>query len=326
LKLRYKFLASLLLGLVILWLIFLRLDLQSVSEAIKNANPLFLLAAIFFLFCSIGARVITWGILLNSKEPIKSRYLLSTMLMGYFVNIFIPARFGEFVRCYALSRKTTLPITYILGTVVIEKVLDIGILLAFFMVFCLFFNFAPWLVNASYILLIIVIAFTLFLILSIRYTDRIIGPISGILKKFPRFSSSFPVDVWLRSTILGFQTLQNPVKLLKALVWTLISWIAGLSTSACVVLSLGIEPWLPSALLALVITNLGMLIPVTPGYIGIYQYMALLGLGMLGVNSTLAMSYGIISYIIIFGTFTIAGGIAFWISGIDIMDLYNKQK
>ena len=112
-------------GILMVWLVFRDVNLGSVLEEMKSANPGWLLASFCFGIIAMLSRAIRWRILL---EPLG--YKPSTLncyngvSMGYFANTAVP-RMGEIVRCSVVSQTDRIPLTELIGTVVLERVIDV---------------------------------------------------------------------------------------------------------------------------------------------------------------------------------------------------------
>jgi uncharacterized membrane protein YbhN (UPF0104 family) len=67
------------------------------------------------------------------------------------------------------------------------------------------------------------------------------------------------------------------------------------------------------AFLAMTVTNLGILAPSTPGFVGPFHYFCMKSLAAVGVAEATAMSYAIVVHLTFFAPITLWGvGIIFW--------------
>ncbi|GAJ20756.1 unnamed protein product, partial [marine sediment metagenome] len=65
-----------------------------------------------------------WQILLKPKIKIPLGSLFRLNIISQYVNIIIPGRFGEVLRAYLTSKQHKVSGGYVIGTIVIEKILD----------------------------------------------------------------------------------------------------------------------------------------------------------------------------------------------------------
>lgn len=120
-----KFTGFLSVGLLLLWLAFRNTDFQKLSADLKEANYSWLLLSVLFGFIAYVSRARRWVLLINplgyKPSLINSFYAL---MIGYLANIALP-RVGEISRCVALGKKEKIPVDQLIGTVVIERTIDL---------------------------------------------------------------------------------------------------------------------------------------------------------------------------------------------------------
>ena len=95
------------------------------SESLKNANYIVLIPIVIMALLSHLSRAIRWKILIEPMgyHPSTSNAFYAT-LCGYFANTFIP-RAGEVLRCTLLGRYEKIPVTKLLGTILVERFFDL---------------------------------------------------------------------------------------------------------------------------------------------------------------------------------------------------------
>ena len=131
-----KFLAFLVVGLLLLWMAFSNINFAKLKQGLLEANYWWLIASIFFALIAYASRARRWVLLINPlgyKPSFKNTFY--SMMTGYLANIALP-RIGEVSKCVALGRKEKIPVDQLIGTVVIERTIDILSLLVI-MVFML---------------------------------------------------------------------------------------------------------------------------------------------------------------------------------------------
>jgi glycosyltransferase 2 family protein len=120
-----KFLAFLIVGLLLLWLAFRNINFTKLTKGLLEANYWWLLASIFFAVIAYLSRARRWVLLINPlgyKPSFKNTFY--SMMTGYLANIALP-RIGEVSKCVALGKKENIPVDQLIGTVVIERTIDI---------------------------------------------------------------------------------------------------------------------------------------------------------------------------------------------------------
>ncbi len=124
-----QYLFFLLIGLVLLWLVFRKIDIKDVVAEIRAARYEWLLLSIILGVLSHIARAMRWNILIRSMgyKPDTTTTFYAVMV-GYLANTAFP-RLGEVTRCGVLSKKKGIPFNALFGTVISERVFDMVVLL-----------------------------------------------------------------------------------------------------------------------------------------------------------------------------------------------------
>ncbi|MEO7960416.1 MAG: lysylphosphatidylglycerol synthase transmembrane domain-containing protein [Ginsengibacter sp.] len=112
---------------LIWWQVGKMTTLQKVQfgESLQNANYLVLIPIVIMSILSHVSRAIRWKILIEPMGYFPSAYnAFYAILCGYFANTFIP-RAGEVLRCTMLGRYEKIPVTKLIGTILVERVFDL---------------------------------------------------------------------------------------------------------------------------------------------------------------------------------------------------------
>ncbi len=115
-------------GLVLLWLSFRKLDMAEVWAEIKKADYAWLFLSLVLVLISHVLRAARWNLLiggLHYKTRLSTTFF--SVMIGYLANTAVP-RMGEFVRCGVLSKKENIPFNALFGTVILERVFDLIVL------------------------------------------------------------------------------------------------------------------------------------------------------------------------------------------------------
>ena len=102
------------------------IPLKDVFQAMGRANLLLLFAvSVPSYLVATWVRALRWRHLVNPVAEIPRDSLFRAQALGFMVNNLLPLRVGEFVRSWFLARQNNVSATSILGTVVIERVIDV---------------------------------------------------------------------------------------------------------------------------------------------------------------------------------------------------------
>ncbi|MDR9418970.1 lysylphosphatidylglycerol synthase transmembrane domain-containing protein [Gracilimonas sp.] len=133
-----KITGSVLLGILFLWLAFRGIEFSEVMESARGMTWWWLTPFTAATLFAHYIRALRWEMLFTNKEKTPSKITLYTGVMfGYLVNIPLP-RVGEVARPVYVARQVGESNSKIIGTIVLERVVDlIGMLLlmAFVVVF-----------------------------------------------------------------------------------------------------------------------------------------------------------------------------------------------
>ncbi|MBD3617384.1 MAG: flippase-like domain-containing protein [Gracilimonas sp.] len=133
-----KVLGSVALGVLFLWLAFREVEFSELIESTRGMSWFWILPFTAATLLAHYIRAIRWEMLFTNKEKVPAKTTLFTgVLFGYLVNIPLP-RVGEVARPVYVARQVDESNSKIIGTIVLERVVDLlGMLLlmAFVVVF-----------------------------------------------------------------------------------------------------------------------------------------------------------------------------------------------
>ncbi len=123
-----KYIVFLGIGVFLMWWQFSKMTAEQTiqfRESLKNANYIFIIPVTVLAILSHISRSIRWKILIEPMgyHPSTSNTFYATMC-GYFANTFVP-RAGEILRCTLLGRYEKIPVTKLIGTILVERVFDL---------------------------------------------------------------------------------------------------------------------------------------------------------------------------------------------------------
>lgn len=125
-----QFLIFLAAGIFLLWIAFRNVEFDRLLQGLKNADYRWVVLSLVFASLAYLSRARRWVILIHplGYKPSFSSTLYALMT-GYMANLALP-RIGEITRCVALGKKEKIPVDQLIGTVVIERTIDLVALLS----------------------------------------------------------------------------------------------------------------------------------------------------------------------------------------------------
>lgn len=181
-------LISFALTFVLLYLAFKGVNFSEVIEIISHVSWIWTLILILSLIISHYLRALRWKVILESvKKDTSVLNLFGALMVGYGVNCAIP-RLGEISRAVLLGRWENLSRTSMLGTVVVERVIDLISLIIALVISVLIYDgniyeSFPWLKSSLYFVIIIMLALVIFIILIIKFKENFSKIIVTITEK-----------------------------------------------------------------------------------------------------------------------------------------------
>src|SRR5512144_3331186 len=99
--------------------------------AIRVANYWWLLPGIAVYFVGVWVRAWRWHYLLGPIKKIPTQVMFPVTTIGYMGNNIYPARAGEVLRAVILKRREGVPVSVSLATIIVERIFDGVVMLAF---------------------------------------------------------------------------------------------------------------------------------------------------------------------------------------------------
>ena len=260
--------------------------------SIKKVKLFYLILACILLIFSVLLRAFRWNYLLLNEKNIRYKILFRAEMIGYFANNVLPLRLGELYRAIILSKKVSIPKTTILGSIVIERILDLFGLV----IISLFLFLYP--VDDSirkYIYLGVIIAI-------------ILGIILLVIKQF--FNQNIEVN-FLNKFFKGLIGLKKNY-IIKTSIITFLLWIIYWINTHLIQHSLDIDMSYLDSLLVLIISSLSLAIPSAPGMIGTFHLAVNYTMEyVLGYSTDISNTFAIILHAYGYITLTIIGAYYF---------------
>ncbi len=128
---RWQFWVGVLISAVFLWLALRGLKLDEFWQSVKSANYWWILPGIAVYFIGVWVRAWRWHYLLGPVKKIPTRTMFPVTCIGYMGNNIYPARAGEVLRAVLLKRREGVPVSASLATIIVERIFDGVVMLAF---------------------------------------------------------------------------------------------------------------------------------------------------------------------------------------------------
>ncbi|MGH2353249.1 MAG: lysylphosphatidylglycerol synthase transmembrane domain-containing protein [Chloroflexota bacterium] len=295
------------------------------AASLLGARPAFLLLSIALLLVAVAVRSWRWQVLLRLTERVSFGGAVSATLIGYLVNSVLPGRVGELVRAYLISQSDGVSTGRAVGTIFVEKLLDIVVLLLLLGVVAWRVPLPEWAAQGATAAAAASGAAALAFLTLARSRDAVAAWLRARLD---------PVPGMRRLDLPGFSEralgaadgLAKPLPLLSQLTLSIAVWAVSAGAVYAVMHALSLPLPATAAVLVLALTNLGMAVPSAPAYVGVYHLLATETLQLYGIDRSAALSYALAMHAMTYGVFVI-GGLAFmWRHRYGLADLRWRRR
>ena len=317
-----KLTIGIVLSLIGLYYAFRRLDVSQLLIHFQKVNLLYILAVFVLFTYSVQVRAKRWQALLKPLIEIPVSPLFSSTMIGYFGNNVLPFRLGELLRGYSLSKECPLKVSSIMGTIILDRILDFAGLLIFSAFFLFIYPMEQWFKTGLIIIaFFLTIAFSIMYLLSQKmqvlekYINELVSESKPLLKKI--FAILFNV-------VNGFSPLGKSRNKGIISFYTVYLWIIYFACVYLIVIAVGIELNWQQVGLLLIATTLSISVPAAPGYVGTYHAVVIyMMVSVFDMNLAIAQSLAIILHAVGLIPFVIVGAWFFAKSSVQLAEIKN---
>ena len=299
-----RFLAFLAIGLGLLYLAVKDVSMEELATKLRMADTFWIAIALSAALIGYLSRAYRWKLLIKPLNYHPSFWnTFFALMIGYTANFAFP-RIGEITRCGTLKKSDKIPMDSLLGTVIIERAIDMLVLFVvlvfiFFAkmdffgqfltqkVFVPIFDNIKNMLQVSILNWIIILAVIIGAIFLIRYLNRRFSH-NPVLRKLKKI---------YYGVISGLKTIAKMQDRWVFTFHTIIIWVMYFLMTYVLVFALPSTSVLQpiDGLFLLVIGGLGMAAPVQGG-IGAFHVIVTAGLLLYDIPKTDAVAYSVISH------------------------------
>jgi glycosyltransferase 2 family protein len=243
---------------------------------------------------SIVIRCQRWQLLLRPVGPIPFLPLFSATAIGFLCNMVLPLRVGEVIRPVLLAKRRDVPVSSVLASVLLERLLDMLTILVFLgLVMCLVPVSSTIRQSGIAFVGLAVVVVAMVLALQRRHPAAL-GFVRGVVSLMPTRVRD-RAEEWLESFIGGLQGIGDGPVLWRILAYSVFLWIVIASVFGIGFVACNLDVPVVSGALALVTVVAGAVsAPSAPGFIGTFQAGCVVALGLFGVSHAAAIPYAFV--------------------------------
>ena len=329
---KWQFWIGVLISIVFIWLALRGMRLDEFWGAVKQANYIWLVPGIAVYFVGVWVRAWRWHYLLGPIKKIPTKTMFPITTIGYMGNNIYPARAGEVLRAVILKRKEGVSVSASLATIIVERIFDGVVMLAF--VFVNLPELTKLTGSSGFVGNIQQVA--------VIGTGVFLGALGVFLvaAMFPQMAAK--VGLWLierftpkrlhqriisvmNKFLDGLASLRSPFNVLMVFFTSVIIWLLETGKYWFVMHAFNFSVSFFALMLMNGIVNLATTIPSAPGYIGTFDAPGIAVLTAYGVEHSVAAGYTLVLHVALWLPITLLGAYYLTREGIKWSDTLRSE-
>jgi len=334
---RWQFWLGVAISAYFLYAVFNKLDFGAFWQAVRQANYWWIIPGVGVYFIGVWVRAWRWHYLLRPVKPVPTGIMFPIVTIGYMGNNIYPARAGEVLRAFVLKRREGISISASLATIIVERVFDGVVMLAFIFInlselgrltgFTIpVFNMtlgiqeiALWGSIAFFGALLVFLLAAMFP----AFTDRLVTLL--VQRLVPaRFRTNI-LDLSKRF-LGGLKSLRSPREALMVFLTSVVIWLLETGKYWFVMHAFNFKVGFFALMLMNGVVNLATTIPSAPGYWGTFDLPGIEVLKAYGIGAETAAGYTLVLHIALLVPITLLGAYYLWREGIHWGEALESVK
>ena len=246
-------LISVIISIICIYFAYKKIDTDIFFATLLNIDYSYIMMASVLLYMTIWIRALRWNVILDQDFGLYD--LFKIQMVGYFVNYTLPLRVGELLKSILLGKKNNISKSYVFGTIVVERFLDMFLLFLMIIVALLIspinsignIPLYKYLLVVSVILCLFILLFKGLKIIQIKF-------LQDLISNFVLAYEKINLKQFIYSSLLGI------------IIWG-IYWI----NVDMIFKAFGAQVDWYQSLLILIVSSLTLSIPSLPGALGTFH-------------------------------------------------------
>jgi len=312
---KWHFWLGALISVFFIWLALRGLHLDEFWDVVRQANYWWLLPGVAVYFVGVWVRAWRWHYLLGPIKKIPTKTMFPITTIGYMGNNIYPARAGEVLRAVILKRREQVPVSASLATIIVERIFDGVVMLAFVFVnlpeLAKLTGASGFVGNIQQVALIgtgIFLGALMLFLLAAMY-PHIAAKAGGwfIDRVLPERLREKVNDI-MQKFLNGLASMRSPFNALMVFFTSVIIWLLETGKYWFVMHAFDFNVSFFALMLMNGIVNLATTIPSAPGYIGTFDAPGIAVLTAYGVDQATAAGYTLVLHVALWLPITLLGG------------------
>jgi uncharacterized protein (TIRG00374 family) len=278
---------------------------QLLGRAFADADYRYLVAALAPFLLTFAVKVTRWALLFGPAAP-SWRTLFEAISVGYGVNTVVPLRAGELVTAYWVRDRADVSIIRTLGTIAVERVTDGVSVLTLLVLFAPTVSFPPALVVPTTVIGVLMVA-ALVGLAAVAWSSPVEnGRLRRLLAHLERTPARIVIGA-LAQAVAGARTLRNRRTFSLYFAQTVLIWTSNSVLFWMLARAFHLDVPLSAGFLLTGVLFLGMAVPSSPGYLGVFDFLMVLTLGLYRVPHAPAVAAALAAHAVNFLPVTVVG-------------------
>ncbi|MGD9144485.1 MAG: lysylphosphatidylglycerol synthase transmembrane domain-containing protein [Anaerolineae bacterium] len=345
-----RFWVGIVISIIALGFAFRQVDFGQVWAALTRANYWYLLASSVPLLLFLILRSFRWRLLFYPQQGLHIRNLFAVINIGYLLSNIFPARLGDVARAYLIGDTEDVSRASAFSTIVAERVLDALCAVGGFFIVLPFAPLPEWMVRSGMVIgAAALVAVAVFVVL-VRRREWTLHLLARILRAvhWPdcdtmtrfwgrlaertriRFLAGLPwvgrsdLENLAGSLIDGFGGITTLRLGPRLLLWSVAIWAVISAYYWLVLLAFDLRQPFVAGLAVASITALGMTIPASPGYIGVFEFLTRETMVLFGMTPALGLSYALVAHAIVYTLYTLLGLVSMFQQNLTYTEIQER--
>lgn len=275
------------------WLALRGVDVGATTDHLRGLDGSFVWPAAAALLSLFAYKAFRWQYQLAALKSVRLSRSFHALVVGFMANNVLPFRAGDLLRAVVLARSEQMGTTMLFSTVVLERVLDVGSMVAVAMAVLMAIPLPGWMRDG-----VLLLGFGC---IAVVVGATVTGRVAWITRMLHQARQRWlpPAVYQLVSKLegqvrIGLGTVRGTGRLVNLALLAAAEWLLwGVLAYAClhaVHIDLG-----PAQVMTVVIaTNLAMALPAAPANIGVFEFAVISTLEFFQIDRSLALSGAVV--------------------------------
>ncbi len=313
-----KHLFGIAISVIFVYFAFRDINFEEFMESIKKAEYIWVLPALAAMVSSFWLRGYRWKCILDPVKTVSIESVFSATMIGYMANNVLPFRIGDLLRIVVIWKESGVSRAAALGSVVIERIFDLFMMLAIFGLTLLAYPQLPkWAVGTGYFVAGFLILLIIFSIYARNNIETLVRINKKIISKISDKAAAKSEKI-MRSFSDGLRVIHNAKDLLWLVLLSAVMWLINVLWVWFAIEIFDFDLPFSASFLVLVFIIFAVSIPSAPGFVGTFHGFVIAALVFMGINTDAARASAVVMHATNYIPVTIIGLYYLWKSNFTL--------